>query len=128
MRFLLRAGRIWPGVWRYPLRGHCSRVMLIRCRRASPDWNLHSSGDYSARALAGGAILVCARSAMGHGGVGLRPDDGLGGLLIFLVHEAVHRQLWPFRSWPALYASQADDTGSCGIGCSAEQLTNCRMA
>ncbi|HFN5827256.1 TPA: DUF2339 domain-containing protein [Escherichia coli] len=30
-----------------------------------------------------------------------------GGLLIFLVHEAVHRQLWPFRSWPALYASQA---------------------
>lgn len=44
---------------------------------------------------------------MGHGGVGLRPDDGRGGLLIFLVHEAVHRQLWPFRSWPALYASQA---------------------
>ena len=44
---------------------------------------------------------------MGHGGVGLRPDDAAGGLLIFLVHEAVHRQLWPFRSWPALYASQA---------------------
>lgn len=35
MRFLLRAGRIWPGVWRYPLRGHCSGVMLRRCRRAS---------------------------------------------------------------------------------------------
>ncbi|CAM8678075.1 DUF2339 domain-containing protein [Kluyvera sp. M-M157-B] len=30
-----------------------------------------------------------------------------GGLLIFLVNEAVHRQRWPFRVWPALYASQA---------------------
>lgn len=33
------------GVWRYPLRGHCSGVMLRRCRRASPDWRtFHSSG------------------------------------------------------------------------------------
>ena len=30
-----------------------------------------------------------------------------GGGLIFLVSEAVHRQIWPFRVWPALYASQA---------------------
>ncbi|HEY4469466.1 MAG TPA: DUF2339 domain-containing protein [Klebsiella sp.] len=30
-----------------------------------------------------------------------------GGWLIFLVSEAVHRQIWPFRIWPALYASQA---------------------
>ncbi|POT58437.1 DUF2339 domain-containing protein [Citrobacter amalonaticus] len=30
-----------------------------------------------------------------------------GGLLIFLIYEAVQRQLWPFRIWPELYASQA---------------------
>lgn len=30
-----------------------------------------------------------------------------GGLLIVLVHEAVRRQYWPFRVWPALYAALA---------------------
>ena len=30
-----------------------------------------------------------------------------GGLLIFLVYQAVQRKLWPFRIWPALYSVQA---------------------
>lgn len=30
-----------------------------------------------------------------------------GGLLIFLVYQAVQRRLWPFRIWPALYSVQA---------------------
>lgn len=30
-----------------------------------------------------------------------------GGVLIFLVNDAVRRNIWPFRAWPALYASQA---------------------
>ncbi|MFK3712899.1 DUF2339 domain-containing protein [Leclercia adecarboxylata] len=30
-----------------------------------------------------------------------------GGLVIFLTGEAVRRDIWPFRVWPALYAAQA---------------------
>ena len=30
-----------------------------------------------------------------------------GGLLIFMVYQAVHRKLSPFRVWPALYSVQA---------------------
>jgi len=30
-----------------------------------------------------------------------------GGLLIFLIYQSVHRQIWPFRIWPALYSVQA---------------------
>ena len=30
-----------------------------------------------------------------------------GGLLIFLIYQSVHRQIWPFRIWPTLYSVQA---------------------
>ncbi|MEQ5192903.1 DUF2339 domain-containing protein [Klebsiella sp. CTHL.F3a] len=40
-----------------------------------------------------------------------------GGMLIFLVSEAVHRQVWPFRVWPALYASQAMIPVAVALGC-----------
>lgn len=40
-----------------------------------------------------------------------------GGGLIFLVSEAVHRQIWPFRVWPGLYASQAMIPVAVALGC-----------
>ncbi|MDG1641687.1 DUF2339 domain-containing protein [Klebsiella huaxiensis] len=40
-----------------------------------------------------------------------------GGVLIFLIYEAVRRQIWPFREWPALYASQAMIPVAIVLGC-----------
>ncbi len=55
----------------------------------------------------GGALLVCSRATVGHGGVGQWTGDGRGGGVILALPRRCVRRALAVREWPALYACLA---------------------